>query len=224
MSVLWYIVPLAVALALSVVPIVAVLLLLLAPEPLARSVPFAAGSVVGIAALVAAFAIGAALVPTAADDEFPPWIHVVEIAVGVLLIAAGVVLFFRRADAAPADRSRIEDATRRLTRSRAFGFGILVNVRPKSLVLTVAAGLAIGTAPIDPVMGGLAVVLFTIIAGSVVVGLVIAYAIGQNRVRPVLARLRRFLESHAGLVLRLALLVTGLVLVIVGAIQLVIRP
>lgn len=223
MSVLWYTVPLAVALALSVVPIIAVLVLLLAPDPLGRSVPFASGSVLGIAALVTAFAIGASLVPTAAEDEFPPWIHVVEIAVGVCLMVTALVLTLRKRDASPTERSSIEAATSRLTRSRAFGFGVLMNVRPKSLVLTVAAGLAIGTAPIDPVIGGVTVAVFTLISGSVVAGLVIAYAIGQTRVRPAFARLRHHLETHAGLVLRGALFGTGLVLVIVGIVQLAIR-
>jgi hypothetical protein len=78
MSVLWYTIPIAVALALSIFPIVAALLLLLAPEPLSRSIPFAVGSVLGVAVLVTAFAIGAGLIPHASDARTPAWVHAVE--------------------------------------------------------------------------------------------------------------------------------------------------
>lgn len=221
MSVLWYTVPIAIALALSVFPIVAVLLLLLAPDPLARSVPFAIGSVLGVAVLVAVFALGASLMP-APEDEVPRWTHVVEIVVGGCLIAAGIVPAFRKTTPAVTD-DRISAVTQRLTPRRAFGFGALMNVRPKSILLTVAAGLAIGTAQIDPVTGSLAVLVFAVISGSVVVGLVVTYAVGQTRVRPSLERLRVYLMSHAGLLLWTLLLLLGVVLVIMGVVQLT-RP
>lgn len=220
MSVLWYTIPIAIALALSVFPIAAVLLLLLAPDPLARSVPFAVGTVLGIGVLVAAFALGASLVPTTAEGETPRWTHVVEIALGACLIVAGIVLAFRKNAPATDESARIAAVTDRLTPRRAFGFGLLMNVRPKSILLTIAAGVAIGTAPIDPLAGGVAIIVFAVISGSVVVGLVITYAIGKTRVRPGLERLRVSLMSHAGLLLWLLLLLLGVVLVVLGAVQL----
>lgn len=224
MSVLWYTIPLAVALALSVVPIAVVLLLLLAPDPLPRSIPFAIGSVLGVAVLVTGFAFGASLLPHQSGDDLPPWIHVAEIGIGVCLIATAGILAMRRTDAAPpADRPTLAAAADNLTPVRSFGFGVLLNVRPKSILLTVAAGLAIGTAPLEPVLSGVTVAVFAIIAGSAVTGLVIAYAVGQNRVRPGLGRLRDYLMTHAGLVLRIALLGIGVVLVGVGAVQLLTR-
>jgi hypothetical protein len=220
MSVLWYTIPIAVALALSIFPIVAALLLLLSPEPLSRSVPFAVGSVLGVAVLVTAFAIGASLIPHASESRPPAWVHMVEIAVGAALGVAAVILMARKTASPGMDISKIAAATDRLTPGRALGFGLVMNVRPKSLALTVAAGLAIGTAQTDVVSDGVTVPVFTVVAGSTVIGLVAAYAIGQERVRPQLERLRAALSDHAGFVLNIALLCIGLILIAVGVTQL----
>lgn len=221
MSVLWYTIPIAIALALSVVPIVVMLLLLLDPDPLPRSIPFAVGSMLGVAALVTAFALGASLLPSVSDDDFPPWTHIIEIAIGVALFVTGLVLVFRKPGPPKNDdTSKLTTLTRGLTPVRALGFGMLMNLRPKCIVLTIAAGLAIGTAPIDPILGGFAVLLFAVISGAALGGLVIAYAIGKERVRSMLERLRTWLTAHSGVVLRVLLLGLGVILVVVGTLQL----
>jgi hypothetical protein len=220
MSVFWYTIPIAVALALSIFPIVAALLLLLAPEPLPRSIPFALGSVLGVAVLVTACAIGASLIPTAADTHTPTWVHAVEIVVGLVLGIVGVTLMARKTSSPGMDISKIAAATGRLTPARALGFGLVMSIRPKSIALTVAAGLAIGTSHDDAVSDGLTVLVFTVIAGSTVIGLVVSYAIGQERIRPRLERLRTALANHAGFVLNAALLCIGLILIGVGGTQL----
>ncbi|KHK98030.1 hypothetical protein LK09_09410 [Microbacterium mangrovi] len=220
MSVLWYTLPIAVALALSIFPIIAALLLLLSPEPLSRSIPFAIGSVLGIAVLVTAFALGASLIPTASESRTPSWVHVVEIVVGAALGIVAAFLLARKTASPGMDMSKVAAATGRLTPARALGFGLVMNVRPKSLALTVAAGLAIGTAHVDALSDGVTVLVFTVVAGSTVAGLVIAYAIGQERIRPQLERLRAGLATHAGLVLNAALLCIGVILIGAGVTQL----
>jgi hypothetical protein len=84
----------------------------------------------------------------------------------------------------------------------------------------VAAGLAIGTAGVDALSVGVTVLVFTVVAGSTVVGLVVAYAIGQERIRPQLDRLRTGLANNAGFVLNAALLCIGLILIGAGITQL----
>lgn len=221
MAVLWYTVPIAVVLALSVFPIVAVLLLLLAPSPLVRSVPFAVGFIIGVVVLVSAFALAAKALPGSSGRQSPPWSHVAEIIVGACLVVFAVVLMIRPSRPSSMNSSKLADATDKLTKPRSFGFGMLMNVRPKSLVLTLAAGLAIGTAPIDLLTGGLTVLVFAVVAGSTVAGLVVAYAIGTTHVRPGLEWLRNYLTSHAEAVLRFTLLGLGVVLVVVGIVRLV---
>ena len=60
---LWYVVPLGVAAALSVFPILAVVLLLLSPNPIPASVGYLAGWSGGVLVLVTLFSLGARLIP-----------------------------------------------------------------------------------------------------------------------------------------------------------------
>jgi len=220
-TVLWYTIPIAVAIALSVFPIVSVLVLLLAPEPMRRSVPFTGGWFGGLLILVAAFTIGAALVPDEARGPFPPWAHAAEIVSGVVLIVMTVVVGRRARSTDSAKSLDLSGLTNGMTGARAFAFGLAMNVRPKNLVLTVAAGLAIGAAALDLVATSTIVVIFTVVGASTVAGLVIVCAVGKSRVRPGLDRLRGFLVDHASAVLRLLGILVGVLLIVVGTVRLV---
>lgn len=217
-SVLWYVLPLAIAVALSIFPVLAVILLLLSDRAVKGSVAYAVGWTLGILVLVSAFAAIARLIPAAESDQLPTWVHYVEIVVGAVLVAEGTrqaILERRKASVATTPPHWVEVATS-LGPGRAFAFGLLMNVRPKNLALTLAAGLAIGAAPITPVAGGGLVLLFTVIGVSTVVGFVVAYLLGRERLRPLLNRLNTWLLSNASLVLKLSVVLIGLLLIAVG--------
>src|SRR6478736_5719498 len=126
-TVLWYTIPIALAIALSVFPIVSVLVLLLAPDPMRRSVLFTGGWFGGLLVLVAAFTIGAALVPAEARGPFPPWAHVAEIAIGVVLIVMTLVIGRRARRSDSAKALDLHGLTTRMTGPRAFAFGVMMN-------------------------------------------------------------------------------------------------
>ncbi|MFF2487116.1 GAP family protein [Microbacterium sp. NPDC058062] len=220
-TVLWYTIPIALAIALSVFPIVSVLVLLLAPDPMRRSVLFTGGWFGGLLVLVAAFTIGAALVPDAARGPFPPWTHVAEIAIGVVLIVMTLVIGRRARRSDSAKTLDLQGLTTRMTGPRAFAFGVMMNVRPKNIVLTIAGGLAIGAAALDLVATSTIVVIFTVVAASTVVGLVVVYTVGRTRVRPGLDRLRVFLVDHASLVLQIFGVLVGVLLIVIGTVRLI---
>ncbi|MFB7891837.1 GAP family protein [Microbacterium sp. NPDC056044] len=220
-AVLWYTIPIAVAIALSVFPIVSVLVLLLAPDPMRRSVMFTGGWFGGLLVLVAAFTIGAALVPDVARGPFPPWAHVAEILIGVVLIVMTLVIGRRARTSDTAKSLDLSGLTTGLTGPRAFAFGLMMNVRPKNIVLTVAGGLAIGAAALDLVATSTIVVIFTVVAASTVVGLVVVYTFGKTRVRPGLDRLRVFLVDHASTVLQVFGVLVGALLIVIGTVRLI---
>jgi hypothetical protein len=218
-TVLWYTIPIALGIALSVFPIVSVLVLL-APDPMRRSVLFTGGWFGGLLVLVAAFTVGAALVPDAARGPFPPWAHVVEIVIGVVLIVMTLVVGRRARRADTAKSLDLSGLTTGMTGPRAFAFGLMMNVRPKNIVLTVAGGLAIGAAALDLVATS-TVVIFTVVAASTVAGLVIVCAAGRTRVRPGLDRLRVFLVDHASAVLQVLGVLVGALLIVIGTVRLI---
>lgn len=216
-SVLWYVLPLAAAVALSIFPILAAVLLLLSGGPARASFGYALGWSLGIIVLVTTFAAGARLIPKGLSDRTPPWVHSVEIVVGAILIVEGIVTAVRdrRRTSAAAPPQWLQAASG-LSARRAFAFGVLMNVRPKNLALTLAAGLAIGGAPLTLFAGGALVLLFAVVGVSTVVGLVLAYVLMPQRVQPLLKVLDVWLVSHASLVLRLSIIVVGVMLMAVG--------
>ncbi|MEV4686770.1 GAP family protein [Microbacterium sp. LWH3-1.2] len=220
-TVLWYTIPIALAIALSVFPIVSVLVLLLAPDPMRRSVLFTGGWFGGLLVLVAAFTIGAALIPDEARGPFPPWAHVVEIVIGVVLIVMTLVVGRRARRADTAKSLDLSGLANGMTGPRAFAFGLMMNVRPKNIVLTVAGGLAIGAAALDLVATSTIVVIFTVVAASTVAGLVVVCAVGRTRVRPGLDRVRVFLVDHASAVLQVVGVLVGALLIAIGTVRLV---
>ncbi|MGN8553736.1 UNVERIFIED_CONTAM: GAP family protein [Microbacterium sp. SLM126] len=218
-TVLWYTLPIAVAIALSVFPIVAVLVLLLAPDPMRRSVAFTSGWAVGLLLLVAVFTVSAKLTPHEARVPFPPWAHMAEIAIGVILLGTALFAGRRGERSVSSGRSSLSGLTS-MSGPRAFAFGLMMNVRPKNIVLTVAAGLAIGAASLDLAASVTIVVVVTVVGASTVAGLVLVYAVGKSNVRPGLERLRRYLVEHASTVLRILAALIGALLVVIGTVQL----
>jgi hypothetical protein len=219
-TVLWYTLPIAVAIALSVFPIVAVLVLLLAPDPMRRSVAFAAGWAAGLLVLVTVFTISAKLTPHERRTPFPPWAHVAEIAIGIVLVVMAFLVGRQTRRSTPAGVKELSGLASGMTTPRSFAFGLMMNVRPKNIVLTIAAGLAIGAASLELVASTTIVLIVTVVGASTVVGLVIVYAVGKSRVRPGLDRLHRYLVDHAATVLRVLGALIGVALIVIGTVQL----
>ncbi len=214
---LWYVLPLAIAVALSIFPVLAALLLLLAGSTTRPSASYALGWSLGLVVLVSTFAVGARMVPGDSSRSMPAWVHYVEIAVGAVLIVEGVLsAMHQRRRATPAAPPEWLQAASSLDARRAFAFGVFMNVRPKNLALTFAAGVAIGAAPITLLAGGLSILLFVVVGVSTVVGLVLANVLAPRRVRPLLRTLHAWLVSNASLVLRLSFAVIGGILVTIG--------
>jgi len=220
--VLWYIVPLGLAVALSLFPILAVVLLLLSPSPVPVSVGYLAGWSSGVLVLVTLFTFGARLIPPSSEASMPPWAHVVELVLGAALVVAGIwrVVADRRRTS-PASPPSWTKAMDHVGPGRAFAFGIAMNVRPKNLTLAVAAGLAIGSASLDVVGSSLAVLIFTAVAVSTVAALVLAYVFGSQSVRPRLERFSDWLVANSSLVLNLSVVLLGALLVGIAVVNLV---
>jgi hypothetical protein len=220
-SVLWYVVPLGIAMAFSILPILAAVILLLSPRPVPVSVAYLSGWAVGVLLLVTLFTFIARLVPSDASDRTPTWVHIAEIALGAFLVVWGVVALLR---ARGAEQSAKPPSWTNMLNGigpwRSFGFGLAMNVRPKNLTLVLAAGLAIGSASLPVVGATLAILIFTVVGISVVGALVLAYLFGDSSVRPLLERLSGWLVSHATVVLWISMMFVGLILVVLGIVHL----
>jgi hypothetical protein len=203
--------PLAVVVAVSPVPIIAVVLMLLTPKAVGTSAGFLAGWVAGIAGVTTGFLLLAgdpAPGSGSRPSEAASW---VEIVLGVLLLSlAGRQWRSRPAPGEEPGIPRWLAVTDRITAVRAGGLGLALSaVNPKNLLVCVAAGLVIADGGLSAAKGAGAVVVFTVIAASSVALPVLAYAVGGRRMSGPLGSLRRGLIAHSSVVTAALLLAIG---------------
>lgn len=205
--------PLAVGIAASPFPIIPVILLLFTRRPRAASAAFLAGWVAGIVAATTAFVLLAEVVQ--AHDHPPQWASWTRIVLGAALAVLGVRQWLARdaTDEVPGWMRSVESASP----SGALRLGVLLSAaNPKILLLTGAAGLAIGTEADSPAAVAAAVAAFTLVAASTVAVPVVLYAILGERILPPLATAKDWLQANNAAVMAIVVTVIGLVLAAKG--------
>lgn len=209
--------PLALGVAVSPVPIITVILMLLAARATAASVGFAVGWVVGIVAAISITVAVASGADIGGDTDSGPstgaaWVQVV---LGVLLLAIAVKQWRGRPRPGqvaqlPKWMAAIED----FNAVKALGLGfLLAAVNPKNLLMCIAAGAAIGSGGLSGGEDVIAVAVFTVLAASTVAVPVLAYAVARDRLRGPLDELKEWLQAHNAAVMSVLLLVIGTVLI-----------
>jgi len=203
--------PLAVGVAVSPIPIIAVILMMLAPRAGAASVGFALGWVAGIVVVVTItllFASGADL----SDDDGPSttasWIKLI---LGVLLLTVGVLQWRKRP--APGESVPLPKwmaAIDHVTAAKAVGLGFLLSaVNPKNLLMCVSAGVTIAAGGLDDDEVVVAVAVFTVLAASTVLLPVVAFLVAEERMRHPLDELKGWLQTNNTAVMAVLILVIG---------------
>src|SRR4051794_21913983 len=142
--------PISLGVALSSVPITAILIFLGSTRARQSGVAFVIGYGLGLAIVTLLFAIGVAALPPGRRGPQEEIIGVVEIVLGLALIGYGIWLIAHRnhkeRPPGPGRLQRLET----LGPIPAAGVGLVLNIRPKSLVLAVAAGIALGSSGFGP--------------------------------------------------------------------------
>ena len=203
---------LALAIAASPFPIVPVILLLLTPRPRATAGAFLLGWVVGILGVAVVFSFLAAVLE---KGETPTWASWTRIVLGLALVGMGVAKWRGRgADTEPpAWMASLETAGP----GSALRLALLLSVaNPKVLLLSAAAGLAIGAEPLDLGEFVAVVALFTAVAASSVALPVLLHLVFGDRMLGPLRRTKDWLTVHNAAVLAVVAAVIGLALVAKG--------
>lgn len=210
--------PLGLAVALSSVPIMTTIFILLSPNRARSALPFLIGWLVGIAAVVTAFALLAKAIPTQQSVQEP------DIAIGVIEIALGIAaivlatLSWRRAHRTKTTQATPKwlSSTRMLGPAASFGLAFVLNLRPKGILLAMTAGLIIhadsGTIP----LAATAIVVYTVIAASTVAVPIIATLVAPTKMEPPLIATRAWLLRNGTAMTCAILAVIGVVIVGMG--------
>lgn len=202
---------LGVGVALSPVPIIAVVLMLGTPRARINGPLFLAGWLVGLAVIGSIVVLLAAGADADAGDEPATWVSWVQLALGVLLLLAALRAWRHRPagddeSAMPAWMQAIDS----FSAAKALGFGALLSgINPKNLLLTLAAGTAIAETGISTgqQFGALAVY---VVLGSLGVGIPVAiYILMPARAASLLGDIKNWMARHNAAIMTVLLLVIG---------------
>ncbi|GAB3121015.1 GAP family protein [Glaciibacter psychrotolerans] len=214
LAALGHILPIAVAVALSSVPIMATVLILLSPNRNRSSVPFLIGWVIGLATVVSAFTLAAHGLPASAPKHPELGVAISELIVGSALIVFALITW-RRVVHAPKSSGIPTwlSAVGSLGPWSCFGLAFVLNLRPKALLLAAAAGLAMRGDQLSLGSTAIVVAVYVVISATTVVGPIVATLFAPNKTQGWLQHARAWIEHNSRIVTILIMLMIGVVII-----------
>ncbi len=209
------ILPLALGVAISPMPVIAAILMLLSPKARTTGVGFMVGWIAGIVIAVTAFTLLSSLLPAEDSDASKPIQGTIKLVLGVLLLLLAVKQWRGRpsGDVAP-QLPKWMSAIDTLTPVKGLGLGVLLSaLNPKNLILAAGAGVVIGSGGLSTGQTVVVIVIFTAIASCTVAVPVIAYLVAADRMAQPLESLRTWLVRENATVMAVLLLVIGVVMI-----------
>ena len=202
--------PLAVGIAISPIPIIAAILMLLSPRAKSTSVGFLTGWVAGIVVAIVLFT----LISTVISQETggpSPVAGVIKIILGALLLFLAIKQWRARpATGEEAIMPKWMSAIDSMTAGKALGLGFLLSaVNPKNLLLAIAAGVIVGGAGLTVSQMTVVIIIFVLLAASTVLVPVVGYLIASARLAGPLDKLREWLVDNNAVIMAVLLLVIG---------------
>ena len=200
-----------VGVALSPVPIIAVVLMLATPDGRVNAPAFLIGWILGLAAVGAALLLAASGAEASSSGAPQEWVSIVKIVLGVLLllVAARQWRGRPRGDAQPELPAWMKTIDT-FTPPKAFGMGILLSAaNPKNLILVVGAAAAIAQTGVDTADQAVALAVFVVL-GTLGPGLPVAvYFLMRDRAAAILESLRGWMARENTTIMAVLCLIIG---------------
>jgi threonine/homoserine/homoserine lactone efflux protein len=209
------ILPLAVGIAISPIPIIAAILMLLSPRAKTTSVGFLLGWLAGIVIAIVLFTLLSSVLPQRDASGSSPVHGVIKIILGALLLFLAAKQWRGRpAEGEQATMPKWMSAIDSMTAAKSLGLGFLLSaVNPKNLLLAISAGLIIGGANLSLGDTTVVIVVFVLLAGCTVLVPVIGYLVASARMAGPLDSLRGWLVDNNATIMAVLLLVIGLTVI-----------
>jgi hypothetical protein len=212
-SVIGDLLPLAIGVAISPIPIIAVVLMLLSKQAGRTSIGFLIG---WVASIVAVTTIVLVLVGQAESTSTEPSTlsSVLKLIFGALLLLVAVKQWQSRPQAGEvATMPRWMNAIDSFTFGKALGLGVLSVVGPKNLLICIGAGTTIAAGHLSAGGAVVTVAMFTVLAASTVATPVVAYLAEGDKMAEPLTSLRAWLAQNNATVMAVLVLVIGVTLI-----------
>ncbi|MFE6996541.1 GAP family protein [Microbacterium sp. NPDC057659] len=210
-DVIGQILPQAVGVAISPIPIIAAILMLLSPKARVTSVGFLLGWVLGIVIATTVFTLLSSVLPQGDDGGSKPIQGIIQLLLGAGLLLLAIGQWRKRPkDGEEPAMPKWMQAIDKITFPVALGLGFLLSaVNPKNLLMTAGAGVTIGSASLSGGDITLVIAIFTIIAASTVLIPVIGYLFAAEKLRGTLDAMRVWLTKENAVIMAVLLLVIG---------------
>jgi threonine/homoserine/homoserine lactone efflux protein len=204
----------ALGVAISPIPIIAIILMLLSARAAANSTAFLAGWVAGVAGTSVVLLALSGLIGTTSSGAPSTTASVVKLVLGVLLVGLSVRNFQKRPGAdAVAELPKWLQSIESITPVKAVGLGVLLSaVNPKNLLMIAGAMVSLSQYHLSVGEDTIAVVVFVLIAISTVAAPVIIYRTAGEKAQHILDAMRGWLGQNNAVVMAVLLLVIGVVL------------
>nr|WP_243752046.1 GAP family protein [Leucobacter weissii] len=196
--------------AISPIPVIATILMLLSPEARRTSIGFLLGWTAGIIVAVVVFTLLSSILPAEQSDATRIANALVKLVLGALLLLLAVRQWRGRPRGGaepklPKWMSAIDTMTAGRAALLAFA---LAAINPKNLLLAASAGILLGQAA-SAGAAVAAIAVFVVIAASTVAAPVVAYLAASSRMTGVLESLRAWLVRNNTTIMTILLLVMG---------------
>jgi Sap, sulfolipid-1-addressing protein len=210
--------PFAIGIAISPIPIIAIILILFSDRAKVNGPAFLAGWVIGltVAATVVYLLSQAASVGTdSSASDTVSWGHV---ALGVLLLGLARRNWAKRPKAGetpvlPKWMATVET----IAPARAFGLAVLLSVvNPKNLILAVGAAAGLGQLDLSTGDAVVSLIVFVVVASISVAFAVLYELVGGAKAKATLDDLKGWMTDHNSAVMAVLFLVFGVVLIAKG--------
>lgn len=201
--------PSAVGVAISPIPIIAVVLMLGTPKARSDGPAFAAGWIIGMLAVSAVVLLLTSSADTSSSAS--DGVNWLKVAIGVLFLVLAKKQWNSRPKAGeepemPGWMRKVDE----LEPGKAFTLGAaLSGLNPKNLALTAAAAATISQAGLDTADTVAAVLAFVVIASITVVGAVLFYLVAEDKAKAPLATIKEFMSEHNAVIMMVILVILG---------------
>ena len=201
--------PSAFAVALSPIPIVAIVLILGAQHARTAGPAFTLGWIAGllVVSVVVVLVLGSGDDPDGDD----PGLNWFKIAIGILFLAMAAQQWTKRPKPGeepktPGWMASIDAVT--APRAAALGVGLSA-ANPKNLALTLTASASIAAAGLDQTDTVIAVAVFVVLGSLSVAGSVVFYLLDADRAARPLGAVKEFMADHNAVIMMIILLLLG---------------
>jgi threonine/homoserine/homoserine lactone efflux protein len=202
--------PGAIGVALSPVPIIAVILMLATPRARVTGPSFAVGWVVGITtvSVIVLLVAGPSDDPDSGASTAVSW---VKIAFGALFLFLALKQWQGRPKAGETPEAPKWMATvDRFTAAKSFGFGVVLStLNPKNLALTIAAMAGVAQAGLSAGEDVVAIIVFVVIGSLTVAGPVVAYLLFGRKAEHALSSIKDWMTENNATIMIVLFLVLG---------------